>query len=357
MSAGGFAGISASPSRFARASAWPERVVGLDLARAAAIIGMLAAHVGDSGARGEDAAGWAWLWIADGRPSALFAVLAGVTVVLLARGDPGRSGHAAVRVAVRGAILVGAGAALGALDTPVAVILTHLGVMLLLVIPAMQWRAHTLFIVGASVIVGGALAYHAVSRAAEGLPVLHTLTSTHYPAVAWTGYVLVGMGIGRLPLRERATALTLLWVGSLVTLSGYGVGAVAGSSAPWQEPTGPWWASLEPHSTSPAEMVGNTGVALLTIGVCLLVARRSALLFPVLAFGSMSFSVYTAHIVVIALVGDQIVWQPSNISFVVLTLALMAAAAVWRAAWGPGPLEKLMTVASSRTANALVGTR
>lgn len=357
MTTGGLAGAATAPSRFARARAWPGRILGLDLARAAAIIGMLAAHVGDSGARGDNAAGWAWLWIADGRPSALFAVLAGVTVVLIARSDAVGSGHAAVRVAVRGAILVAAGAVLGALDTPVAVILTHLGVMLLAVIPAIRWRAAPSFIAGAIVIVGGALAYHAFANAADGVPVLHTLTSTHYPAIAWNGYVLVGMGIGHLPLRTPHTARLLVWTGALVTASGYGAGAAAGSSAPWQEPDGPWWARLEPHSTSPAEMVGNTGVALLAIGVCLLVARRSALFFPALAFGSMSLSVYTAHIVVIAIVGDQIVRQPSNIAFAVLTLTLMAAATVWRALWGPGPLERLMTVASSRTADALVRPR
>lgn len=357
MTAGGLAHASASPSRIASVSAWPGRIVGLDLARAAAIIGMLAAHVGDSGARGDDANGWAWLWIADGRPSAVFAVLAGVTVILIARGDPTGLAHAQVRVAVRGVILVGAGMALGALGTPVAVILTHLGVMMLLVIPAVQWRTHTLFVAGGVVLIAGTLAYHTVANAADGVPVIFTLTSTHYPAVAWTGYLLVGMGIGRLPLRELRTARLLTWIGTLVTVGGYGFGAIAGSSAPWQAPDGPWWASLEAHSTSPAEMVGNTGVALLMIGVCLLVARRSALFFPALAFGSMSLSAYTAQIVVIAIVGDQIVWQPSNVSFAALTLALMAGATVWRVAAGSGPLERLMTFASARVADAVVGPR
>ncbi len=318
---------------------------------------MLAAHVGDSGSRGDDADGWAWLWVADGRPSALFAVLAGVTVVIIARGDLTGVAHAAVRVAVRGIVLVGAGMALTALNTPIAIILTHLGVMLLVVIPAMRWRAPALFIGGAAIMVGGALAYHVVAHGADGVPVLQTFTSTHYPAIAWTGYVLVGMGIGRLPLWEVRTAGLVTWTGTLVAVAGYGAGAIAGSSAPWQAPAGPWWASLEAHSTSPAEMVGNTGVALLVIGVCLLVARPHPLWFPALAFGSMSLSVYTAHIVVIAIVGDGVVWQPSNVSFAALTLSLMAGATAWRVAAGTGPLEKLMTVASTRAADALVRRR
>jgi hypothetical protein len=336
---------------------WPGRIVGLDLARAAAIIGMLAAHVGDSGHRGGDADGWGWLWIADGRPSAVFAVLAGVTVSLIARADAVGAGHAAIRVAVRGAILIGAGFLLDLLDTPIAVILTHLGVMLPVVIPAMQWGVRALFASGGVVLVVGALAYHGVALAADGIPVIETATGGHYPVIAWAGYVLVGMGIGRLPLQEGGTARALAWVGTVTTVVGYGVGSLAGSSAPWRQPEGPWWASLEPHSTSPAEMVGNTGVALMVIGVCLLVARPIALYFPALSFGSMSLTVYTAHVVVIAMVGDQIVWEPSNVSFAALTLSLMAVATVWRAAVGAGPLERLMTTASSRTADAVATPR
>lgn len=348
----------APPPRTIRGAAsaarrWPGRIVGLDLARAAAIIGMLAAHVGDSGHRGSDSDGWAWLWVADGRPSALFAVLAGVTVSLIARADAVGASHAALRVATRGVILIGAGIALGLLDTPIAVILTHLGVMLLVVIPAMQWSARSLFVAGGVVLIGGTLAYHYVALAADGLPVIRTVTDAYYPVIAWAGFVLVGMGVGRLSLREAYVARSLAFAGAVIAAVGYGLGSLAGSTAPWKEPAGPWWASLEPHSTSPTEMVGNTGVALLVIGLCLLLARPTAAFFPALAFGSMSLTVYTAHVVVIALVGDQIVWEPSNVSFAVLTLSLMAAAAVWRALVGPGPLERVMTIASSRTASSL----
>ncbi len=344
----------------ARATAalrWPGRIVGLDLARAAALIGMLAAHVGDSGRRGDEANGWGWLWVADGRSSAVFAVLAGVTVSLIARTDAVGGGHAAARVAARGVILIGAGFVLEGLGAPVAVILTNLGVMLVVVTPAMGWTAQALFAAGGSVLVGGALLYQAVALGADGIPVVDTLTSRYYPVIVWAGYVLVGMGIGRLSLREAVTARTLAWAGAVTAVVGYGSGALAGSSPPWEEPSGPWWASLEAHGTSPAEMVGNTGVAILVIGVCLLVARPTPLYFPALAFGSMSLSVYAAQIVVIAIVGDAIVWQPSNVSFVAVTLALMTAATVWRAAMGAGPLERLATHVSSGTANVLAPRR
>ncbi len=357
MTAGAAAESATAPSRLGRASTWPGRIVGLDLARAAAIIGMLAAHVGDSGQRGNDVGGWDWLWIADGRPSAVFAVLAGVTISLMTASDRVGTGHAAIRVATRGLLLIAAGIVLDALGTPIAIILGNLGVMFLVVIPAIRWTPRALAVAGLAVLVGGAVAFYFVEGAWDGIPVVDTVTSEYYPVIAWAGYVLVGMAVGKLRLREPAVASALVGTGAAGTAITYGAAIVVGAAAPWREATGPWWASLEAHSTSPFEMVGNTFVALLVIGVCLWIARSTPLFFPALAFGSMSLSTYTAHIVVIAIVGKEIVRQPSNVAFAVLTLSLMAGATVWRAFLGAGPLEKLLTVASNKAADAVAGGR
>lgn len=357
MTAGAAPESATVPSRVARASTWPGRIVGLDLARGAAIIGMLAAHVGDSGRRGNDVEGWGWLWIADGRPSAVFAVLAGVTISLMSAGDRVGTGHTAVRVATRGLLLIAAGFVLDGLGTPVAIILGNLGVMFLVVIPAIRWSPRALAGAGLAVLVGGAVAFHFVEGAWDGIPVADKVTLEYYPVIAWTGYVLVGMAVGKLRLREPAVASALVWTGAVGTAITHGAAILAGAAAPWREATGPWWASLTAHSTSPFEMVGNTFVALLVIGVCLWIARPTPLFFPALAFGSMSLSTYTAQIVVIATVGDQIVRHPSNVSFAVVTLSIMAAATVWRVARGAGPLERLLTIASSRAADALAARR
>ncbi|PKQ18207.1 MAG: hypothetical protein CVT68_04590 [Actinobacteria bacterium HGW-Actinobacteria-8] len=357
MTEGAAAESATAPSQVARTSDWPGRIVGLDLARAAAIIGMLAAHVGDSGHRGNDVDGWGWVWIADGRPSAVFAVLAGVTISLMMASDRVGKGHTVVRVATRGLILIAAGFLLDALGTPIAVILGNLGVMFLVVIPAIQWSSRALAGAGLAVLVGGAVAFHLVEGAWDGIPVADTVTLTYYPVMVWVGYVLVGMAVGKLRLREPAVASALVWTGTVGTTIAYGTAALCGASTPWREATGPWWASLEAHSTSPFEMVGNTFVALLVIGVCLWIAKPTPLFFPALAFGSMSLSTYTAHIVVVSIVGEEIVRQPSNVAFAVLTLALMAAATVSRAFLAAGPLERVLTIASTRTADAVARPR
>ena len=60
-----------------------QRLVGLDVARCLALLGMVAARVLD--ARRLDGR-LAWhVWLVEGRASALFAVLAGVSLALMAR--------------------------------------------------------------------------------------------------------------------------------------------------------------------------------------------------------------------------------------------------------------------------------
>lgn len=319
---------------------------------------MFAAHIGDAGTRGLDADGWHWLWIADGRSSAVFAVLAGITISLMTAKDPVGPAHAEARVATRGVLLMAAGYLLGALGTPVDVILTNLGLMFVLVVPFMRLRTSTLLAAAAVAFTIGSVVARHESDGLDGWPVIEKLVSGHYPAIAWVGYVLVGLAVGKTELRARGTALMFVWVGSLAAGAAYGAGIILGGAAPWDGThaavaAGAGWASVAPHASTPFELVGNTGIALLIIGLCVAGVRASRWLFPLLAFGSMSLTMYTAHVLIIAAVGISIVRQPSNVSLAVVTLALIATASTWRVALGAGPLERLVTRASTAVADAL----
>lgn len=326
------------------------RIAGLDLARTLALLGMFAAHVGDAGTRGADTEGWRWLWIADGRPAALFAVLAGVSMGILVARDGNGPRHARVRVAMRGALLLVLGYALVGLHTPVDVVLANLGLMFLTVTPAITWRARWLLVAAGAVWLTGTAVYPTLHSALPGWPVVEKLAGTHYPVVSWTAYVLVGMAVARLDLRVARTRALLLGAGLAAAVVGYGGGLLLGSPPPWSDTdTGPWWASIHPHANTATEMLGNAGLAVAVIGACL-----AAPAWPLAyALGSMSLTAYVAHLVVIAVVGEDMVWQPSNVALVTLAAALAVGAAVWRRRWGAGPLERAVTWASTLTADAL----
>lgn len=347
----------------AAATGTAARIDGLDVARAIAVLGMIAAHIGDEGTRGSNAEGWGWLWISHGFPSSLFAVLAGVsmTLMLTRRGSvpvadltAERLTRTRVRVAVRGGLLVVMGVALMLLDTFVAIVLTNLGLAFLAALPALAWRRRVLLpLLALLALAGGWIAQElAAAVGAEPsrpLPVFDALWSYRYPLLVWLTYVLVGLVVGRLSLRRDETAGWLVLAG---------VGLIAASrAAAWALEDAlratPWWLSTEPHAYSPVEVTQNIGAALIIIGVCLWLARViPRLLWPLRATGSMALTVYVLQILVIAVVGNAMISEPSNVAFVLTCVGLVGFACAWRAWVGQGPLERVLAVTSNAAAEA-----
>ena len=102
-------------------AAAPTRVVGLDVARGLAVLGMFAAHLAPAERE--------MIW--DGRSAVLFAVLAGVSIGLMSGGAT-RSTRPLLDTAsilLRGLYLLVIGVGLTLLGTPIAVILPHYGLM------------------------------------------------------------------------------------------------------------------------------------------------------------------------------------------------------------------------------------
>jgi uncharacterized membrane protein YeiB len=112
------------------------------------------------------------------------------------------------------------------------------------------------------------------------------------------------------------------------------------------------WASLEAHSYTPFEVASNIGVALLVLaGALWLAPRAKRALWPILATGAMALTAYTLHVIIIRLLGDDVVWEPSNVVLVALCVGITGLAAVWRSLLGAGPLERWITAWSTNVAD------
>ncbi|MBB1255985.1 heparan-alpha-glucosaminide N-acetyltransferase domain-containing protein [Streptomyces alkaliterrae] len=113
-------------------------------------------------------------------------------------------------------------------------------------------------------------------------------------------------------------------------------------------------AGWEPHSGTPFEVVGSSGVALLILGLCLLApsfVRRP--LYPVAAAGSMALTLYAGHAIALKIAADNDVEQSAK-GFALLTLGALVFAVVWRRWLKQGPLERLLTSLSKRATRATV---
>ncbi|WP_199487227.1 DUF418 domain-containing protein [Actinomadura spongiicola] len=380
-----------------QATAHRERLIGLDLARGVAVLGMFTAHIGP-----EPEDGGAVLQVAHGRSAALFALLAGVALVIISgrrRPRTGREGRqAAVKVAIRAVVLLVLGTAVAMIPSPVDVILAYYGLYFLLALPLLRLSATMLAVLAAGLAVVGPL----VSFGVRGLlddgswvvsrgravnahdpiewlsheGVIDLLLTGAYPAMTWMPYVLAGMALGRLDLKAARVRRRLAVLGPALALVGYGsswlvlrvfagIRADIEGSGWYDADPSAWWAGPEtgtvdphtpalllvaaPHSGTPFEVVANIGVAITVVVCAVTVAdlrpRAPRPLRPVIAVGTMSLSCYVGHILALAALDTEA--TPSRLSdLVVFVVAALALAVMWTRRFRRGPLEFLLNTAT-----------
>ncbi|MFK0024991.1 DUF418 domain-containing protein [Streptomyces sp. NPDC090798] len=375
------------------------RLIGLDLARSLAVFGMYAAHIGPDPSVGGPLGGV--MEVARGRSSALFALLAGFTLVLLTgRPQPrtGQSGRQAMgRVLIRSAILVALGYALTSLDTSVDVILAAYGMVFLLALPLYRLRAGTLAVIATATalvlpqvlyllraaVEGGSwtdavIAHDPLARITDSDGIVELFITGAYPVLTWLPFVIAGMAVGRLNLARPGIRAKVALLGSALALLGYGgswlalnlvpgahaaVSATtdggAASSAWWSDAVGDpttttpdWLLVAAPHSQTTWSILGNTGVGLVVIAACLVAAERWArlrrLAAPVIAVGSVSLTAYVGHIVAIKTLGiDDLPAAATLPALACLTAATMLLAVAWTRAFRRGPLEYMLHAATT----------
>ncbi len=320
------------------------RLVGVDVTRGLAVLGMAVAHVGDAGEWGEPTG---WLQLADGRSAATFATLAGVSAGLLSGGAAPRDlPGARIRIATRALLIGTLGLLLTALGTPVVVILPTYAVMFLALIPVLGARPRTLVWSAVGVLAVGSVVLATVDRDV-GWPA-SVLVGHYYPAVVWFAYLLAGLAVVRAGLLVRPGPLAGIGLG--LAALGYGAGAVAAARGL----TVGTWLDLTPHTSTAPEVTGNLGFALTGLALATwLAARVPWLLAPLAATGALALTAYTGQVVAIAVLGPDAVFRPSNAVLAAFVLVTVAACWAWRALWGRGPLERLLHAASTGAAAAL----
>ena len=329
-----------------------RRIVGIDVARGLAVLGMMTAHVGPDDDGPVPPGGFAQL--ADGRPSALFVVLAGVSLALLSGGTNPVTGRAMTqaraRVVARALLVLVLGIGLVALHTPVVVILPTYAVLFLAGSLVLGWSRRALLLASAAFALLGPPLTLAIVRATGPLDQNTPgglFVGPHYPALIWMSYLLTGLAVGRSDLHSRQLRRAGVLVGLALVVLGHGGAWLAGHVAPWPVEL----TSSAPHTSSTFELLGNTGVAFLVLVASLAAAERwPRAVAPLAAVGSLALTAYTAHILVIAILGTSVVWQPTVagwLAFLGTTLVLCWA---WARFLGRGPLERIMHGLSTRMA-------
>lgn len=361
------------------------RIVGIDVARFVALAGMMAVHIlpgfqGDQATVSQQVAG--------GRASALFAVLAGVSISV-ATGGAAVTGRrwtgVAAGLVVRGLLIGLLGLALGEVDTTIAVILCYYAVLFVLGAPFVACSTRVLWVAATAWVVLGPVLSHLLRESLApgsgqsptfdylkqpGQLLQELLLTGIYPCLVWLAYLLVGLAVGRLPLRRWRTAGWLAGVGGLLVLASYlvsdwlldlpgvrdelalGAGGRAalelelsgGMHGTTPENTWWWLAVRAAHSGTPLDLAQTIGSALvvLALGLVLglLAPRPMAVLFGA---GAMTLTLYSVHVL-----SRQPGWWDGGTGEVWLGQVLVALSigGLYGLFGTKGPLERVVGAAS-----------
>ncbi|CAA9420319.1 MAG: hypothetical protein AVDCRST_MAG66-2603 [uncultured Pseudonocardia sp.] len=378
------------------------RVIGVDVARGLALIGMMATHAYGA-ALDDNGDPTPATVLAGGRAATLFVLVAGVSLAFLSGGrtrlrGPERTG-ASAGLAVRAALVGAIGLALGYLGEYNGIdgILPLYGLLFLLAIPLLRCPPAVLLGIAAAATALGPVLI--VATADAGLPgsagaddptfgalfteplglLVQLFLTGAYPAAVYLGYLCVGLVIGRLDLGSRRVQWWLLAVGATLAVAARAVSAFllhpmgglarlieqgdlggdpAGVATLLWEPelTTSWWylALPAPHSHTPVDMLHTLGSAAAVLGVALLLTRVPAvarLLGPLAAAGSMSLTLYSAHLVVLT---TGVLEDEPLLLLLAMAVGALVLAAAWRGWFRQGPLEALVAKPAGAARRAAV---
>ncbi|MDO5743065.1 MAG: heparan-alpha-glucosaminide N-acetyltransferase domain-containing protein [Micrococcaceae bacterium] len=380
------------------------RIAGVDAARGLALLGMVAVHIlplALATGAGETEPTWAAGLFA-GRSSALFVLLAGVGLALLSGGRSRLGGArlAQVRraVAVRAVLVFVLGLGLGMLESGVAVILVHYGLLFLFAIPFLGARARTLGFWAAGWLLLSPLAFYLLRPwlggsmdpyrlGASPLPqdlatpkvfLADVFVTGYYPLVIWFGFILAGLCVGRLALGRPPVALALavggaaLAVGakllsgwllaspgaldSLVLATGATSGELRTGLVTGQGLDGAmesrWFLGISaPHSGAPLDVLHVTGCALAVLGAAQLLCMAltalfskagEMLLWPLTGAGAATLTLYAGHLVALDLLDGVSAGTADTTVFIAYAVACLVFGLMLKIMGRRGPLEALV---------------
>jgi len=365
------------------------RITGIDAARAIAIIGMAYAHLGPI-FFSSDIDTVASL-LTTGFASALFAVLAGVSVSIMSQRGVEKGGvelaQSRQQLMLRGTILIGIGLVLSIAQYNIAVVLSAVGALFLVLPLVARWSNRALWALLVGLLVLGPF----VIVASDTFNTYVDIISGSYPLTAWFTYGVAGMLVHRYLIHSRMLQWISLVAGVVLAVIGVNARSWISDQLPAPEdpkmydqlttdPTpaagvagGPggamnsnpdiqstWWYTYlgpEPHMGGLIDITTSITVSVAVIALCLLITALPlgrTILYPLRAMGSMSLTVYVAHVLTAAMIltndNNNPAWSSSEqpathpLALGVTIVVAIVCAMIWKQFFRRGPLEWVMHV-------------
>ncbi|MFC4778745.1 acyltransferase family protein [Paenibacillus sp. GCM10023252] len=340
-------GVHASP---AASGGNRARILGLDLARLLAIVGMVIVHAAtdlvmlpqerlqpEADVPWPTSPEWAYWFqvLFANRARPLFILLAGVGISLLVTRKGIRRRELVLRaiyLALLGILLVAAGWS--------DIVLCLYGIMFLLSTLLLRASQPVLLILAALLLAAPLPFVEAGATQQSAETALNIMI-----VLSQTAYFILGMSIGRLRLGERSATCTLWLAGAVLAVPGLAHLQYWTGSIQVMDVTS--WLDFA------AAQFSTAGCCLLALAACLTLGRSEGsltqrMLRPLAVTGGMSLTVYVAHALLYTYLSHYVTFQLQQamlVSFSYLIAAILLTN-LWRALGRQGPLEQLMRFVS-----------
>lgn len=388
----------------------PDRIIGVDVARCVALVGMMGTHiVDDYSTKHPNSYSWVHVVFA-GKASALFCLLAGISLTITSWREGTVRPGAEYSIAVRAALIALLGLTLELAEASIAIILVNYAVLFVLGMCLLRLPTVALGIAVSCWWLIGPITSYAIRSYPEVPAPTYQVTSWlsladpttlgwelmftgYYPAWTWVAFLMTGMLIGRMDIRSSQVAWRLFLGGASIAFGAWGLSKalvakievntvlafppdlelfgfmtpehVLQSGAYGAVPTTSWWwlVTSAPHSGTPPEVLGATGTAVAVVGACLLGARAAThrmgtwLMWPLAAAGSMPLTLYSLHVVLLGrssgFPGEGAAWiNIGSWPWTAQSVVFVVAAAAWSLTGLRGPLEMVLS-GSARAARRI----
>ncbi|MCF8608910.1 DUF418 domain-containing protein [Gordonia sp. HY285] len=353
--------------------AWtnPGRITGLDAARALAVLGMFAQHFYSFSAVGgaKLLSPSTWGLLVNNNSTILFALLAGTSKALIDGGMSPGSGIAALqsRLNILGRAVVlftVSGVLIFLVSTPGSV-LGFIAAGFVISLPFLRVRSTRLFIAaGVLILVLPPLVHilrelvFSYSMDVSSDSSISLLITGLCPAVIFLPVYFIGIGLGRIDLRDFTNQIRILAVGivtaTVAFLTSWILTEQAGSmqasvfSTEGRFAFPDWrmeYSLVMSHVNGVTQMAVGVGLAMSVIGVCLLLTRNgaiNAILLPFRSLGMCAFTAYIAQFAAVLLLIDQEDYEVPAGFFWWLTLTTMLGTTLWMSIFRRGPFEDFL---------------
>jgi len=351
-----------------------KRILGIDVARALAVIGMIIVNF--KVVFGESGLNWvkSFASVFDGKAAATFVVLAGVGLALMTNSaiknnDQAKLKIARIRILKRALFLFIIGISYIAIWP--ADILHFYGVYMAIIILLLTSQQKTILISAISLIVVfpilmtfwnyetgwnyETLDYHGFWTI-EGF-IRNLFFNGFHPAIPWTAFMLFGYWYGKQDLHNNKFVKKTFWISSIIFISIQVLSFISisflseGNQEVAKELTE--IIGTNPMSPLPIYMLNGIAVALSIISACILLAKRFERSFIIDALnktGQLALTFYVAHVIIgmgiIELIDPNKMGNYSIEFSVVYALVFsvfcIVFAVVWRKYKEHGPLEWIM---------------